>query len=168
MNEIATNLTSFAWWFTAVIVAILVNLASSYLRDGTDRVWRYAKRRLEVRGQPDVRAKRIAESNATFLEQLKSDESLRRFLVEAEIRARLMSIELMILGLACAAIGYYIMIQPQPFLPSLVGRAIGFFSVAVIYSGGRNFSLAHALSNVLLEVERSRRPEMLQPRRTDA
>ena len=168
MNEIAEYLTSFSWWFTAVVVAIIVNLISSYLRDGTDWVWRYAKRKLETRETTDVRAKRIAESNAAFLEQLKTDESLRRFLVEAEMRARLMSLELLIVSLACAAVGYYVMVHPQQFLPSIAGRGIGFFSVAALYVGMQQFSLGHGLSRVLLDVERSRRPEILEKGRNDA
>lgn len=167
MNEVAGYLSSFAWWFTAVVVAILVNLVSSYLRDGTDWVWRYAKRKLENRESGDARAKRIAESNAAFLEQLKSDESLRRFLVEAEMRARLMSLELLIVGLACAALGYYLVIHPQQFLPSVAGRAIGFFSLAPLFAGMQQFSLGHGLSRALLEVERSRRPDILTRERND-
>lgn len=161
MNEIASYVTSFTWWFTAVIVAIIVNLVSSYIRDGTDWVWRYAKRKLEVRETTDARTKRIAESNAAFLEQLKTDESLRRFLVEAEVRARLVSLELLILGTAFAALGYYSMGQPQQFLPSLAGQGMGYFSLVVLFAGMQQYSLAHGLSKALIDVERSRRPEIL-------
>ncbi|MBI3174938.1 MAG: hypothetical protein HYZ25_14530 [Chloroflexi bacterium] len=36
MIEILGNLNSPAWWFTAVVVAIIINLASSYLKEPLD------------------------------------------------------------------------------------------------------------------------------------
>ena len=156
MTEIVGNLTSIPWWFTAVVVAIIVNLISSYLRDGTDWVWRYTKRNLENRDASDGRARRVAESNAAFVEQLKTDESLRRFLVEAEIRARLLSVQLVMMGLALTALGVYLVDHPQQFLSKVIGHGIVLFSIVILQFGIRELSLGHGLSRALLEVERSR------------
>ena len=38
MKEIFEQITSPTWWVTVVIVGILINLASAYLKDPTDRI----------------------------------------------------------------------------------------------------------------------------------
>ena len=150
MNEIASNLTSISWWFTAVFVAIIINVISSYVPSAANRVWRYAKSKF------NEETKRIADSNAKFLEQLKSDEALRRFLFEAEVRANLLSLHLFILGLSLAALGLFIMLSSMLQLPAFFGRPVGIFSIVVIYYSMDRFALGHALSKVLIQVEKDR------------
>ena len=38
MQEITANLGSLSWWFTAVLVAIVINIVSKYATTGTDRI----------------------------------------------------------------------------------------------------------------------------------
>jgi hypothetical protein len=160
MNEILANLNSGSWWFTAVAAAIVVNLISSYLRDGTDRVWRFTMRRLNHhKAAVETQGKRIVESNRSFLEQLRLDEELRRFLVEAEVRARLMSLQLIVLGCGCALLGYALL-SFTPNSSTVMGRATYLFSLPLLYVGAQQFTFAHSLSTVLLKVERLRRPEV--------
>lgn len=72
MDEIQTALKSPGWWFTAVAMALLVNLISSYLRDGADRAIVYLRRSLADE------KKRVSLSNEEFMKRLKSDPELRR------------------------------------------------------------------------------------------
>lgn len=151
MNEVLGALKSPLWWFSAVVVAILVNLLSSYLRDGTDRAIAYVRKKL-----PQPKGIDYTQSNAAFLDKLRQNEGLRRFLFEAETRARLLSLELMLLAMFCTALYVYALPMKSGLIAQLMQPVQQVSCLALFYFSSERYSFAHALERLLLQVERGR------------
>ena len=92
MSDIQSNLNSPAWWFSAVIVALLINMASSYAKPWTDTIFL----RLGHRWRTRTEAKRLQ-----FEEQVKRNVENPDILMDSaqrETRSRLRAISLFLLG----------------------------------------------------------------------
>lgn len=150
MDEIQAAIKSPVWWFSAVFIALAINLISSYLRDGTDRALRYLRKKLDDQKQ------KVAESNEVFIRKLQSDESLRRFLFEAELRARLMAIELFAGSALALLILAGITFSATQAFPIWVKPVVtGIFMLGMHYWFDR-FFFALSVEKLLLKVERER------------
>jgi len=150
MDEIQSALKSPAWWFTTVAIALIVNLISSYLRNGTDRAISYIRNRLGNGTQS------VALSNEAFMKRLKEDVELRRFMFEAETRARLMSIQLF---LGSSFMLFLLAIErttTSALLPYWARLATSAVSFASLYYSLDRLALATGLERGLLRLERER------------
>jgi hypothetical protein len=92
MAEFLRDLTAPSWWLSVVVVGIAINLASAYIKPRLDeRVGTFsAKRHLRTQQQRQARTKLVA--------QLAADEIELQFIAFSEIRHRLRSIMLMLMG----------------------------------------------------------------------
>lgn len=95
MNEVIRNLSSISWWFSVVIVGIIINLISIYLKAKLDKQlssnstwWRKRSQKIEK-----ARLKRI--------EELRESEGEQRIAFLYIIAYLFWSLVLLILGLCC-------------------------------------------------------------------
>ena len=93
MEEIASNLRSLSWWFTAVFVAVLMNILGGYAKTGTDFVLsRVSKRWI----------RRSERNNAVVLSRVEqcisSPSKLKQELYE-ELRLRTQAVYALVFGL---------------------------------------------------------------------
>ena len=86
MQEIFANLASPAWWFSAIVVALVINLVSAYAKPSTDRL--LSKYSAAWRNRSDE-SRRKFEQRVEIL--LNSPQALAQA-SEAEVRSRLRSI----------------------------------------------------------------------------
>lgn len=87
MQEIFASLASPAWWFSATLVALVINLISAYAKPATDRL--LSKFSTAWRNRSDE-SRRKFEQRVEIL--LNSPQALSQA-SEAEVRARLRSIQ---------------------------------------------------------------------------
>ena len=93
MTEIASNLLSPAWWFSAVVIALLINLISAYVKPPLDNILgRFSERRRMKNDAVNRKFIGAAEQLAASAEQL-------AFALEQELRARLQSILLLLFSI---------------------------------------------------------------------
>ncbi len=86
MQEIINNIASPAWWFSAILIAILVNLVSAYAKPWTDKVLSHISTAWRNRTERDRQ-----KFNAAVAILVQSPQSLA-FAFEEEVRSRLRAI----------------------------------------------------------------------------
>jgi cytochrome c biogenesis protein ResB len=97
MPEIAANLASAAWWFSAVVVALFINLLSAYAKPPIDEVWgRFSEKRMKKNAQKREELNRAVQKVATSAESV-------QLVVEDEIRHRLRSLTWLVFALIMVA-----------------------------------------------------------------
>jgi hypothetical protein len=99
MTEIQSNLNSPAWWFSAVVIALLINLVSSYAKPWTDNLFQGVghrwRTRTEVKRNQFEEQVRKNVANPVMLEDS----------VQRELRSRQRAIFFILLGLFLISIG---------------------------------------------------------------
>lgn len=85
MQEIITNLGSPAWWFSAILIALFINLVSAYAKPTTDKILSKAS---STWRNHSAEARRKFEQEVDRL--MKSPQALAQA-SEAEVRGRLQS-----------------------------------------------------------------------------
>lgn len=133
MDEITKNLSSLAWWFTAVLVGVFVSLAANYLKPATDRAIAYALQKLSER------IRTAKESQTKLLEKLNSDRDFREFIFQGELRAYIASFFYGLSGVI--ALAMFVLVRYAPEFAELEDKAIylGVVSALCMYMCAMKF-----------------------------
>lgn len=99
MQEISAHLSSSAWWFSAVVVALLINMVSSYMKPWTDAKFSAISSRWRQRS-----ARRQEQFEKEVEASLKSPHVLRNN-VERESRQRQQAVYMVLLGMFLLFLG---------------------------------------------------------------
>lgn len=133
MEEIIKNITSVSWWFSVVVVGLLISVLGGYMKSATDRTVAYVINRL------NIRKRKGQESEAKIIEKLNSDSDLREFIFQGEMRAYFASFAYFSSGMAAFAM--FVLMQYSPELASVhhLASYSGFFGAAMFYLAGTKF-----------------------------
>ena len=103
MDDFSRNLGSLSWWLGVVVVGLVLNLVSAYLKAPFDRLFSAASSRWNRRSElvRTEEAKKVAE--------LRNDHEARNHLFAEEIRCRLRHLSLLLL--AVFVLLFYVMIR---------------------------------------------------------
>lgn len=152
MKEILQSLTSPTWWFSVVLVGVIINMVSAYLKPTTDAIWaRYSSIR---RSKQEEGQKKRKE----YIEYLRSNPQEQLFCAFREMRHRYRA-QLMLVQAT------FMFIVPVTALQHLSatekelveGFIIGFFasSAIVMLAVTRHVGRAAFLRDVLKEARNS-------------
>lgn len=95
MNELLRNISSPSWWVGVVIVGILINLISAYLKPRIDGI----VSKFSTRRRNQLAADR--EFRKATVERLRADPHEQVMAVASELRWRMRSLGAMLLGAVC-------------------------------------------------------------------
>src|SRR5712692_2460018 len=99
MEELARNLGSPSWWVGVVVVGILLNVISAYLKPPIDKALSTVSRSWRIRSVA-LRARR-----AKLIEELRANRHLQLLFLAAEARHRSRGVVFLLLSLICV-LGY--------------------------------------------------------------
>ncbi len=106
MKDFITNISSLYWWISVVVVGILINLFSSYLKDRLDRYlsgvssrWRQQSEKQKAKTQ-------------RILDKLRNEPSEQVFLLLSELRTRIKCLFMLVWGVLLY--GFVTMISSVP------------------------------------------------------
>jgi hypothetical protein len=139
----------FEWWITAVVVALLINLLSAYLKPRIDaalvRTWSWWRERSEARTAN-------ARANVVFLA---IDDRARAYAHSEMLGAALHAIFLAVGAVACASLGFWV----AAMVPELASvRIVGIFVFVVFIAFAWSEFIRHLARSIELEnAERWRR-----------
>lgn len=134
MKDFLADLNSLYWWLSVVIVGILINLFSSYVRDKLNSrlsrasLW-WQKRSLT---KINIRNKEI--------ERLRKNTDEQLFLVYSEIRDRIESLGFLIFGILFLFIG--------TSLPDSINYVYNIFRIVLMACGAISFIIGSVVSLV--------------------
>jgi hypothetical protein len=100
MQTLSQNLISIEWWLGVVIVGILLNILSAYLKPLIDRA--FAK----VSSSWDVRTKRKLQERVTLVQHLRNNPQEQLHLVAEEMRCRLRAIFDLVAAIGVAILAF--------------------------------------------------------------
>jgi hypothetical protein len=145
MSEFIKALTSPAWWISVVVVGILINLASAYVKHFLDK--RLAKGSTWWRNRTE---KQVAERR-TLIETLKSSEHEQLLASLDDIRYRSRALYMMLFGVFMMALYQWI----HPDVPFVTVQIVILFTASVhFFASFLLFWKAMTLKQTLNEARR--------------
>ena len=99
-TQLITDLSSWYWWFSVVIIGILINIASAYIKPRIDRLYERMSSTKRLKDE----AKRLEQ--LLKAEELANNSEFIIFEGLAEMRERLGSILMFVLGLGLNGTGH--------------------------------------------------------------
>lgn len=150
MDEIIKNVTSVGWWFSVVIVGLIVSVVATYTKSAIDFTAKYALNTLVSF------KKRNEESTRRAIEKLNSDSDFRDFIFQAELRTYISAFMYVISGVLGFAA--FVMIIYLPELQSLrhTAKFVGLLSVLILFLGCSKFFDAAYLGRGLILAAKER------------
>lgn len=103
MEEIVRNLSSLSWWFGVVIVGIVLNIASAYLKSPIDKGISQLSRKWQERSERSLRARQAK------IAELRSSQQAQSLLIAEEMRNRLRHLSMVIFSLLFLVLHIYIL-----------------------------------------------------------
>ncbi len=127
MDDLINNVGSLTWWISVVLVGVLINLVSAYLKSLLDRVLSGLSEQWKMRSQL------AREADEKLIECLRSSAAAREFQWKAEVRARLQTLVSLLLGTLFLLI--YVMIRMQVPLLEVHQSVVIYYIMAISYFG---------------------------------
>ena len=136
MNKIVELLHDPVWWFSGVILALVLNVTSSFVRDWIDRVFSaHAAKRRAVRLENSERLRGIVA-------EIRSSPDIELLYVATETSLARKATELWFSALVCLGIATYSSLRPLSWLFATMA-AVGF--LMSFYHGRRRHFIRDAL-----------------------
>jgi hypothetical protein len=148
MKDFFTNLGSLYWWISVVVVGVLINLFSAYLKNKLDRYlsstsswWR---KRTEVK----------SNQRQSTIDKIRSDPDEKDRIIQNELRDRLQSIYFVVFGFGTLFFGIIIRLLA---MQDLFGRVLAYFmfllSAIALIMGTGYYTSANNKQNLLNEAQ---------------
>ena len=150
MIEITNNLSSLAWWFSAVVVGILASLVAAYLKPATDFAVKFT---LEALSLKRLKSEKIRKQLA---DKINADADYRGLIAHAELRAYAIGIAMIMMGAIFFAL--FVLLTHSPVWSE--GRkwanySAG-FSLILFCFAAKEFAAGYVLSYALALAARER------------
>ncbi|HEX9928943.1 MAG TPA: hypothetical protein VGB02_10455 [Pyrinomonadaceae bacterium] len=160
MGEFLSNISTIYWWVSVVVVGILLNVFSAYIRDALDWIFSRLSKWWSVRTETK-RAERQKQLKLLFNDKEAQDEMIRE-----EFRDRLNAIKIFIFSIMCILIGCYIDFRlQQQYSLSLMIASYSFFifSLILLFTDFSLWSKAVDQDLMVYEVKQKEKPTVIIP-----
>jgi hypothetical protein len=128
MDELINNVGSLTWWISVVLVGILINLVSAYLKSPLDRALS------AVSEQWRARSALAREADEKVIAYLRSSMDARERHWRAEVRARFQALVFFVLGIMFLL--FYVMIRVRvPSVEAIQSDPVVYYTMKTVYYG---------------------------------
>jgi hypothetical protein len=132
MEEFSRSLNSLSWWIGVVVVGIILNLLSAYLKGPLDKLMSFFSSKWRDRNDESRRNSQL------YISELIQSSEARAICWQREVRRRLQSLAMLIVSLIFLALSIYIQLRVSQFDPAglsaiqkLMPRALYFLSLLI-------------------------------------
>lgn len=128
MDELYKNLGSLSWWVGVVVVGVILNLVSTYLKSPIDALLSAASSYWRRRSE------RSRNIEAQKIEELRDDPNARNLLLAEEIRCRLRHLSFLLFAIFLLL--FYVMIRVRvPSSAAIATDPVVYWSSMAAYQG---------------------------------
>lgn len=128
MDDLINDVGSLTWWIGVVLVGLLINLFSAYLKPLLDGALSALSKQWRTRSQL------AREADEKLIEYFRSSAAAREFQWRAEVRARFQALALLASGMLFLL--FYVMIRVRvPSLEAIESDPVVYYSMKIVYFG---------------------------------